>query len=615
MTRRWLPRLKPLLLSLLVLAVLCGAVGFFGWPVFYRWYRLDQLTSADLHRRELALNYVIINGPRHPAVIAGAVRKLAVRDRTNFLQIVGAIDRARAWRRPTIPDTAWLRWLDILGREPEAMSRVGAARRLGDLKDLADDPRVSGLVARLQTDADADVRYNALVAAAQLAGSAGSLGPWKPILARAAGDANGEVARQAWLFLGLFHLTGEARALPSSAPPAVTAAMIWAKLHEQPGKPEIATAALNDTAAPAVVRVMAAYALHQSTGAEAQAALLRIIDGTPIETLNPVGQRLLWRSILSLGAASVAQPAVRARLHALAQRALRAAKGSRALAAPIAIAVSYRLGEAYPFPPAPTTQPGKNSTSLEEQLSLLAAIEGAPVGGGPARIPADAPELTRLTWLARAASPSPDDFAPFCAAEDSLIRDIACAAAAERLTPAQNEALAARLLVDYDDRAKMSGAILAGLTGVRPPSRGGRGGGNPPSDLLLDRANAEDVRPVKEVMRVGLWMQGRAPDMGKVIDALFARPDMPKSTLLLAMLHRKSPVPFDYLLNPRGEPPFDLIAFFDTKRWWRIAARYLPKNAPPFWVWSDPELESFQLDVLRNWYLIRRDTLYPREAK
>lgn len=609
MTRRRPPRLKPLLTSLLLLIVLGGAATAFFWPSIYLWHRLGYLTSHDLRKREAALNYVIQRGPHNPAVIAGAVRKLDVGDQQNFLQIINALDRARAWRRSNVPDDPWLRWLGILSRDPRTLARVMTARRLGDLKDLPDDPRVRSLVERLQNDAEDDVRYNALVAAAELAGRAKSLDAWKPLLACGAEDPNAQIARQGWVFLGLFRITGEAKADWKAAPPAVAAAMIWAKLFENPSDPAIAIEALRDPAAPDLVRAVAAYALHQSPRADAQSVFLGVIDNTPTKGLTLLHQRLLWRTILALSPETLARTDVRVKLNALAEQAVHAPAPERPLAAPIAIAISYRLGTRYSFPPKPVTQPGDTPTRpLADQLSLLAALEGQKDGQSDGPIPDDAPELTRLTWVARKTAPLPEDFMPFCMSEDSMLRDLACVAAADRLDLGQINALVTLLLRDFDDRAKMSGAILAGLTNSRPPTRGENG---EPSDLVLDKVNAEDVRPVMQVMRVGLWMQGRAPDMEKVIDGLFGRPDMPRSTLLLALLHGKSPIPFDYILNPRGDPPFDLVDYFDTQRWWRIASRYLPADAPPFWVWGDRELEEFQIDVLRNWYLIHRDDMYP----
>ena len=51
------------------------------------------------------------------------------------------------------------------------------------------------------------------------------------------------------------------------------------------------------------------------------------------------------------------------------------------------------------------------------------------------------------------------------------------------------------------------------------------------------------------------------------------------------------------------------MELFEHYRWWEVMRAYLPGSAPPFWVWADRELQLFQLDVLRDWYLINRHKL------
>ena len=75
---------------------------------------------------------------------------------------------------------------------------------------------------------------------------------------------------------------------------------------------------------------------------------------------------------------------------------------------------------------------------------------------------------------------------------------------------------------------------------------------------------------------------------------------------LLALLHRHDPTALDYLLNPRGEPTVDLVELLVEYHWWRVLKRYLPNDAPPLSFSTSSDLRSFQVDVLRNWYLVNR---------
>src|SRR5690606_13564304 len=88
--------------------------------------------------------------------------------------------------------------------------------------------------------------------------------------------------------------------------------------------------------------------------------------------------------------------------------------------------------------------------------------------------------------------------------------------------------------------------------------------------------------------------------------SLLLRDDLPRSTILLAMLHRDDPAALDHLLNPRGDVGPDVLDLLDRRRWWHVLRRYLPPDAPPLWLWADPELEDFQIDVLRCWWLLHR---------
>ena len=49
----------------------------------------------------------------------------------------------------------------------------------------------------------------------------------------------------------------------------------------------------------------------------------------------------------------------------------------------------------------------------------------------------------------------------------------------------------------------------------------------------------------------------------------------------------------------------DLIDLLVHKRWWRVLKKYLPADAPlDLSLWADEEVQQFQIDVLRNWYLL-----------
>ena len=47
---------------------------------------------------------------------------------------------------------------------------------------------------------------------------------------------------------------------------------------------------------------------------------------------------------------------------------------------------------------------------------------------------------------------------------------------------------------------------------------------------------------------------------------------------------------------------------FDQLRYGPVLRRYLP-GLPEFWAWADRDRQRFQIDVIRDWYLLHRHEL------
>ena len=169
-TLSWTPLLIHAMITLVVIVA-----GVLLAPWAYRHSRMRMTTSTSLAQRELGLSFVVAHAGQDPWVLQETIARLGVEDQTNFLHIVNALDRAGQWRRPTIPDEPWLRWVGILAADQLPQSRMIAAQFIGDLADLADNPIVVETLTPMLTDPDPDVRYHALVTVAQLA-------PWPKIL-------------------------------------------------------------------------------------------------------------------------------------------------------------------------------------------------------------------------------------------------------------------------------------------------------------------------------------------------------------------------------------------------------------------------------------------------
>jgi len=577
MTRR---RLGWWTLAILVLLGAAVPASYLLRPHVQRWRALDALGSPDVQQRERALNYVIRLAPRDDRVRRGAAAKLDSLNDEHFVQLVAALDTAALWRRGAVGDSAWLRWIAHLGAADDAEAKIAAAQQLADLHDLAADPRVTGVLAALAGAGDADVRYNALVAA-------GELGD-EPVIAALAHDDEPVIARHAWMMLGLIDPSSGVTANWRDVPPDVAAAMLWAVIRTNPRAPLPALEALGDPAK----RDAAAYALAFSDTPEAAAALLAILQ-TPSAMLSASNQTLIWRAILAAPQPNIAPKQRVVPDYTPLEEAFSVwlmDEGPNAWAEPIALAATYRAGIEGAM--------RHSDDRFYFEKAMLATVEGQAALGEPwmhwpLRDNRKSP-LLRVQTIAVSASPDIAHLRDAFASDDAALRDLACVTAVATFPADVLEPEIAKLIGDYDDDAKMSGAILAGMTGLQ-------------LDLLTRREAIEDVFRVRVTQRLGLWMADR---MAMKPGDLLLRDDLPRPTILLAMLHKGEYSALDHLLNPRGEVGDDVLDLLVSRRWWCVLERYLPTlPGATLWLWADPALQRFQFDVLRCWWLLHRHAM------
>lgn len=404
--------------------ILLVPVTYIAAPRVMQWRQLHNLTSSDPGKQQRALRYLVVHVDK-PGVFEGAMGAMRRAGEADFLRIVDALQSADRWRWPGVtgyqgtPGDVYLRWVGINAESDNVEAAILAAQRLAAMPTLADDPRLISILQKLTGKDSADVRYNALCAAAELYQSAKDPGPYRDVFARCMKDGDEVIARHASLF---------------------------AYLVKMPG-------------------------------------------------VGPAG----WMDQL----------------------------------------------------PPPTA----DRTFDQQQVRRLLV------------------------------SPEPP------------LRDAGCVLAVHDLPPESLPGLIRDMLQDPRPEAKQSGAILSGLTGEA-------------ADLLRSTLESQSDWAQSRVLWLGLWMQGD-PEADDVIDpaALLAQGDVPRSTILLAMLHRHDPLAYDVLLNPQGEAPGDLGTLLDDYGWWRVLNQYLPADAPRWRPTETPALQLHQIDLLRDWYLLNRRRL------
>ena len=568
-----------LIVSLCLTVVITLPGAFVATPHIVRWRMMSRINSDESADRQIAFNYIMHHVGDDPRVLAACISLLDTADTDRFLDLMNALDQGGQWRLTVVGDQPWIRWLEILSSDLAEESRIHAAQIAADAPELARNNVVTGMFERLIADSAVDVRYNAMVAMAEMAGAVGPGHPFEAALHRAAGDANPTIARQAWLILGSLRPESGVTANWRDADAHVAPAMLWAAVTTNPDQPRPALDALADQRVSPALRGMAAYMLGMrgrrvAGGGAVEAMFDRLLSRGP-GAVNEDNALLYWRVVLTT-------PPLTA-LHRYMQSFADPGVAHGALL-PVALAAQFRLGSQAPLPPTIVTP-----APIHELMALAHAESGDPVDA----VPDNAPDMLRMAIVASMREPAPDDLLPVFDHEAPALRDRACVIAGDRFTPEQNTALIAGLLADYNDRAKMSGAVLAGLTGLQ-------------TSLLERKHGQEDNPQVQQVMELGLWMQGKRPEFDCAVSLWLTHDDLPATTILLAKLHRRRAEALDDLLNPRGELTLDLVELLDHYRWWYVLKHYLPEDAPPFWVWADPQLEQFQIDVLRNWYLVNR---------
>ncbi len=257
-----------------------------------------------------------------------------------------------------------------------------------------------------------------------------------------------------------------------------------------------------------------------------------------------------------------------------------------------------RAARAFAFAPLMRPLVTDESDDLEQfdATALLGYFEGCP----PQTVHlADLGKLSpmlRIAAVRKMKSPEPMMLQAAFMSPHSTVRDLACLVAVQRFDQTTLDKFIASLLNDLNNEMRISGAVLSGMTGLQ-------------TELLRKRAKVQSTWRMQKMMQVGLWMQGELPSMNKQVAGLLMRHDLPTSTLLMALLHRKHPAGLDYLLAPREGLAPDFIDLLVHYRWWYVMRHYLPNDAPPLWLWADPALHRFQVDVLRDWYLLHRPEL------
>ncbi|MCC6580344.1 MAG: hypothetical protein IT440_07865 [Phycisphaeraceae bacterium] len=592
--RRDLSRLPLLVISLMATMTLTIPLAYFLAPRALRTLRLSQTTSTDVVVRQRALSYVVQHAATDPAVVAAVLAKMPAANDAAFVELMNALDLGGVWRRPPVTDDLWLRWLDLLAGDKDRLSRISAMQLAADAPALAQ--RLAGLIQRGSGDPDADVRYNALYAAVTLR--------MDRVVRQAMNDREPAIAADAWLLAGLMGISGGQVEVGDlhAASPVVARAMLWTMAttsRDRKGADGPGESGVVESAEDPSVHGWSAPSQSRLVPALRDFAAWLSPDAVKLEAIPPGHTLWLWRTML----ATTDEPALRR--WAVRHAADKHDPTVRALLAVIA----YRLGDALTaeVPRSPKPLPDdqtRDADQVLDQVLRLAAMESSQAGVSPAAIGPDDSDLLRVMSAVSGGADLVPRVRPVFHSPASTMRDLACAITAKAATPEQADALIAELLSDHDANARMCGAVLAAWTGRQ-------------MDLLRSRDRLENDWVVKQI--VSLALGDRSDWTG-----LLARDDVPRTTVLMLALGQPDKLPgaLDSLLcpwvqqvafdartiNPRAttQQPVDLRQVLIEGRWWHVLRMRLPAGHPGVDPWADEELQRFQVELLRLWWLVER---------
>lgn len=539
-----------------------------------------------------------------PAVVeALAARLQHASNDAAFLLAAAWFDETGHWDGARVAPTARRRRIRLLFEHAEATKRVEAIEHLARHPDLDGDIGIAAMLTAAVEDPDITVRNAALAYASRRLLSAAKATPEADsaaaMIAKATGDRTPATAFRAWVLLALLAKEGvttvTAAVDPASLPPAVGMAAAWATGHASQSPPPT-DAAFAEPAFPGIQAYTEATRCGANATAFLDAAFEQVTQRFASGPSTPQQDVLIaWRLMLS-------------------RRHLHQACGEAACPDPV-----RKLRRALPkdphfdalrtvaafCDPSPVLDAGPFNT-----LARHAAMEGAAGLALPVAPRGDDAPITKVWAIEATAAPEADWLDAAFRSASPPLRQQACLAARRRLDGPALDAVIHHLLVDYDDDARRSGALLAGLTGRR-------------SQLLQARLAVETERPLRIYMQTGLWMQGRIAeaattdtfDLEQHGASFVLAGDLPRTAFTLALLHRAAAdhgrtsrenfatmLTNWFLLEGRGQ--VDLLDLFIRQRWWQVAATYAPRNAPPLWIWGDTALLDFQLDVLKAWALL-----------
>ncbi|MFN3167079.1 MAG: hypothetical protein ACE37H_08455 [Phycisphaeraceae bacterium] len=558
---------------------------------------------------------------------------LAPKDDAELLLAVAYLDGQLIWTKDAVPRDLWLRWLLVLSNSSAEVAQHQAVRKLGELPDDLDDPRVVEALTRLSGSPHASVRAQVLSASAGYARIAKDPTDYEQIIFKLGGDANNTIARRAWMIVGHLNPLSGYAVNWKEADPFVAEAVLWASVKTNPENPKAAIDAVvgGELVSQGLLALSATSNVSLLELQHEREAGDLIGQSRPDPDFNQA-----WRCILAIHPESGWAGYWLENLwqyHRFQPSPIwndTEASLYRDFYFTLFCAMTYRINAFSP--------PKDYELSPEElQLAQLAAIEGyliaKPKSPNPLRVPEAA--IARLIGAAGGAYPvAPEQIAAQIDIATPWVSDLMTAALTSEdasglskamrsgITPLERSAVIASGItrsrpeliaineaflrkhpdLTDDQLHSMSDEALAELGLKRIDALA----------ALLDAAKNAPASAGRQnevkLLKLALWMRGDlGDDFTPKAEAMLFDKQLPTSTVLMCLLHMRRPIALEYLFGDTvTHPPGYLQELFIAERWWHVFRRFVDTSGLTLWLWGDPAAQAFQIEAMRQWYAVNR---------
>ncbi|WP_432800229.1 hypothetical protein [Poriferisphaera sp. WC338] len=555
--------------------------------------QLAAIQSNDHHIRQQALNGLIdsLNGDeiKRDKISRDIFGTLEYANDAGILQTAEMLNGAMIWEREKVPMNIWLRWLEAISKQDDPSGKLLVCEEVRKLEGTYDSKRVLNMLLAIESSLD-EAKHgagNLETIQRQILFSLAFLNNRLDAKSRVVShntiknfsqSGSDAVQRHAWILRGLLGLIDEYDRFDPNTKPSLGAseAKLWAMMQIKKPQENDLVRTLHDKS----YRTLAIYPLHQSKQERTQQAILNLLE-LEREKIEVDDQVAIWRAILSSPQPNIHRKPLSRNEFALAIHAEE--PGDDAFQYPLVTAASYRFGIGHT-----QTRPENDPFGSLVKLAVVESnahekkVTWAPFDGEP--------PLLKIISMRYAVYPQPEYFYEALRSDQTPIVCLAAHIAATTLNTDQLIKLRKKLVEDNDTRSNIALCTLHITTGLL-------------QDDINDISEATTDWTLKQTAKIAKWMTDHRIQENFHPTTLLNHSQFDNAIVWLAMLYmddENRANAIRMMFDPVQQERESLTILLDQQRWIHLLNDFASNRMQPFWVWADPSLQQFQLEILTN---------------